>query len=363
MTPTTNPVSSETIDAQPDANIGDIRPVVGRNVTNRGAYFYGIGLLIAAIALFAALEARRANNDDRLATKPVFGAGAAFAPPPELFIPSGEQPASGPGFDLQNLPQSPGAGNPGRMFSIPPPAQFPAQRSDPGGGQQDRASPPRAQNSADGSLFPATILRRPARELDPGPQQQIETDRKIANRITNPSNTLPKGAIIQAVLETALDSTRSGAARAIVSRDVSSFDGTRVVIPKGSKLIGEYAADLTRGQNRALIQWQRLVLPGGWIIDVDSPSADALGRAGIKGKVDTHFFARFSDAILQSVLDLGVQLAARKAGGNTVIIGLPGGGQTPISQPDDIKPTLRVRQGTSVTVFVADDLDFTGVPQ
>jgi type IV secretion system protein VirB10 len=83
----------------------------------------------------------------------------------------------------------------------------------------------------------------------------------------------------------------------------------------------------------------------------------------VKGKVNTHFFQRFGGAILQSVLDVGVQTAARKAAGNTVIVGLPGANTqaSTIQNPANIKPTLKIAQGASVSVFVARDLDFTAV--
>ncbi|WP_245656612.1 TrbI/VirB10 family protein [Novosphingobium naphthalenivorans] len=184
-----------------------------------------------------------------------------------------------------------------------------------------------------------------------------------ARTFKNPGTTVPQGAVIQAVMETALDSTRAGFARAIVSRDVESFDGTRVLIPKGSRLFGDYQADVSLGQKRALIQWKRLTRPDGTIIDLDSPSADPLGRAGVKGKVNTHFFQRFGGAILQSVLDIGVRAATEKVASNTVIVGLPGATTqaTTIQNPADIKPTLKIAQGASVSVFVARDLDFTSV--
>ena len=83
---------------------------------------------------------------------------------------------------------------------------------------------------------------------------------------------------------------------------------------------------------------------------------------GPKGKVNSHFFARFGGAILQSVLDVGVQLAARKATGDTVIVGLPGSTpQVTVTKPDEVRPTLTVKEGTSVSVFVVHDLDFTEV--
>jgi type IV secretion system protein VirB10 len=163
------------------------------------------------------------------------------------------------------------------------------------------------------------------------------------------------------VLETALDSTRAGFARALVSRDVFSFDGSQILIPKGSRLIGEYKSDLSLGQNRALIQWQRMMRPDGVMIELDSPSADPLGRAGIKGKVNSHFFERFGGAILQSSLDIGVQLATSKVANGTVIYALPGEMRSAMPTQEKVQPTVTVKQGTSVSVFVARDLDFTAV--
>jgi type IV secretion system protein VirB10 len=192
--------------------------------------------------------------------------------------------------------------------------------------------------------------------------QSLAGPRASATRLANPSTTVPQGAVIQAVLETALDSNRPGFARAIVSRDVRGFDGSRVLIPRGSRLVGEYKADLAQGQNRAFVQWQTLTRPDGVQIAVDSPAADPLGRAGVRGKVDTHFFERFAGAILQSTLDIGVGIATRKVSDGTVIVGLPGSTQSvTATSPESIRPTLKVPHGSSVSVFVARDLDFIAV--
>jgi type IV secretion system protein VirB10 len=187
------------------------------------------------------------------------------------------------------------------------------------------------------------------------------TRRVTASTFLNPSLTIPQGTVIQAVLETALDSTRAGGVRALVQRDVSSFDGSRVLIPRGSRLYGEYEANLQRGQKRALVQWTRLIRPDGVTINLDSPSSDPLGRAGIKGKVDSKFLQRFGGAILQSVLDIGVGVAVNRAT-DGVIVALPGSTQNvQVTEPQSIQPTLKVRHGTSVSVFVARDLDFSTV--
>jgi type IV secretion system protein VirB10 len=183
--------------------------------------------------------------------------------------------------------------------------------------------------------------------------------------LRNRATTVPQGTLIPAVLETALDSTRPGPARALVTRDVRGFDGSKVLIPRGSRLIGEYKADLEPGQNRALVIWQRLVRPDGATIELASPSADPLGRVGIKGKVNTHFLQRFGNALLQTSLSIGTGLAAGLGSNNNVaVVALPGATGTAASSlvgNQDIKPTLRVKQGVSVSVFVAKDLDFTAV--
>lgn len=187
-------------------------------------------------------------------------------------------------------------------------------------------------------------------------------ERVSAERLANPSFTVPKGTIIPAVLETALDSTQAGGVRALVQRDIYSFDGSRVLIERGSRLFGDYEATLTQGQNRAAIVWGRLLRPDGVIINLDSPASDPLGRAGVKGKVDSKFWQRFGGAILQSVLDIGVGVATREAS-DGVIVALPGSTQavTQTVNPDQITPTLKVRHGTSVSVFVSSDLDFSSV--
>lgn len=192
--------------------------------------------------------------------------------------------------------------------------------------------------------------------------QPGEVPRVRAARFVNPSRTVPQGTVIPAVLETALDSTRPGGVRALVQQNVHSFDGSRVLIHRGSRLYGEYDAELQRGQKRALVRWTRLIRPDGVTVALDSPASDPLGRAGVKGKVDGKFFQRFGGALLQSVLDIGVGVATREAS-DGVIVALPGSTQNVTSRTSqaDIAPTLTVRHGTSVSVFVAQDLDFSSV--
>ncbi len=341
----------------------DVRPLVARAVSNRGVWVFGGVLALAAIGLFATLEARRSGIVSP-ATAPALDYGpGVIAPPPALAIPGGygELDPSVPAFatmapprstlpyTLPGVPSMPRVAQPGYIPGPPivrPPVYVPSNDPDSVGYRPQGAAAP---------TLP---------EPDAAPANSLAGTRVRAGRFANPATTVPQGAVIQAVLETALDSNRPGFARAIVSRDVRSFDGSHVLVPRGSRLFGEYKSDLGQGQNRAFIQWQRLTRPDGVQIAIDSPAADPLGRAGVKGSVNSHFFARFGAALLQSTLDIGVGLATSQATNGTVILGLPGSTQQ-LVQPnsESVRPTLKVRQGTSVSVFVAKDLDFTTVEQ
>lgn len=340
-----------------------LRPLVGRPVGNRGVWAFGVVLAIAAGALFAALETRRSAITSP-ATAPAAGTSRGIiAPPPELAVPD----MQGTGIDGYGAPRIPPV-----VLGIAPPL-IPLAGSDPR--SAPAAAMPRAPRATSPVYYdpgspdpvfvpqPAPLAATPTVAPEPGfATGQLSGPRVSATRFAHPAQTVPQGTVIQAVLETAIASDRPGFVRGIVSRDVRSFDGSRVLIPRGSRLFGEYKADLAQGQRRALVQWQRLTRPDGVQIALDSPAADPLGRAGIGGKVNTHFFQRFAGAIMQSALDIGVGVATRSATGETVVVGLPGSTQTLINpQADAIRPTLSVHNGTSVSVFVARDLDFTTV--
>lgn len=337
------------------ASESDIRPVV-RTATpgNASMWLFGVALLLGGYLVFRALSDSR---EAQLAatTLPVAQDGAPIAAPPPLALPPGYADALAD--ETRRLPvRNPAAALPVRpqvqpqvrIVERPVPVTLPSA-----GPLPAPAFTPRVP-----------VVIEPPRAVERLAPTQAErgSDRVTASRLLNPSLTVPQGVVIAAVLETALDSTRPGGVRAIVSRDVRSFDGSRVLIPRGSRLYGEYQADVTSGQKRALVRWQRLTRPDAVVIDLDSPAADPLGRAGIEGKVDSHFLARFGGAILQSVLDIGVGLATRSVTDDAVILAMPGSTQQITGQqPSQVQPTLSVRQGTSVSVFVARDLDFSTV--
>ena len=181
-----------------------------------------------------------------------------------------------------------------------------------------------------------------------------------STRLAEPANTVIQGTLIPAVLETAIDTDVPGYVRAVVSQDVKSFDGSRVLIPRSSRLIGEYKGATQAGQRRAYLMWTRLVRPDGVSIALASPAADFSGQAGVGGQVNSHFFSRFGSSILLSILGGAGGLVT--GGASTVIVG--GAGQSAASvaaQHDGNRgPTIKVRQGEPIRVFTARDLVFSG---
>lgn len=350
----------------------DIRPSVASGAAGRGTMMFAGVATIGAALLFYTLESHRASSSIAVTSVSHSVPGDMIASPAALQIPDTPQfqdysidPRHEGEIGLGRN-QKPDWHMRGRSASELLPDLTNGRASAPSFQQPD-LSPSAPTSASPGFTGPTLVYGaanvRPGITANDGTSGK-QDERVTASRFQNPSTTIPKGAVIQAVLETALDSTRAGFARAIVSRDIFGFDGTELLIPKGSRLVGEYKADLASGQNRALIQWQRLMRPDGVLINLDSPAADPLGRAGVRGKVDSHFLERFSGAILQSALDIGVQLATRSVSRDAVIVALPGSvqGVTAVT-PDKIQPTLKVRQGTSVSVFVSRDLDFSTVVQ
>lgn len=180
-----------------------------------------------------------------------------------------------------------------------------------------------------------------------------------ASAMSNPSTTVTQGTLIPAILETAIDTDVPGFVRAVVSEDVRSFDGKRILVPRSSRLVGQYQSGLQGGQRRAFVIWTRLIRPDGASVNLASPAVGFDGTTGLEGDVNSNFFRRFGSALLLSVVD---GLAAVASGGASVVLG--GGSSAAaaaIEQDGQIGPTVRVRQGQPIRVFTSRDLDFSQV--
>jgi len=185
-----------------------------------------------------------------------------------------------------------------------------------------------------------------------------------AEVIANPSNTVIQGTMIQAVMETALDSSLPGQTRAIISEDVFGYDGTRLLIPRGSRLIGRYRSGIEIAQRRVTIAWDRIILPTDQTIRISSFGGDALGRSGVTGFVDTRFGERFGSAALISIISAAQSAAAAQVEDETAADVLEDVGDDLADATDSvigeylsIGPVIHVDQGARVTVMVDRDLE------
>lgn len=183
-----------------------------------------------------------------------------------------------------------------------------------------------------------------------------------AQAMSNPSTTVTQGTLIPAILETAIDTNVPGFVRAVVSQDVRSFDGSRVLIPRSSRLIGQYQSGMQNGQKRAYVIWTRLIRPDGASVNLASPAVGFDGTTGLEGKVSGNgFFSRFGSAMLLSVVGGLGTLAT--GGASSVIIGGAGSSAATAAAEQDGKrgPTVRVRIGEPIRIFTGRDLDFSSV--
>lgn len=185
-----------------------------------------------------------------------------------------------------------------------------------------------------------------------------------AQLIVNPSNTVVKGTMIQAVLETAIESSLAGQVRAMVSEDVHAYDGSRILIPRGARLVGRYQSGLDIAQQRVAIAWDRIILPSNQTVEISAFGGDELGRSGTTGFVDSRFGTRFGSAALISLIGALPAVAAQNTEDEITSDVLEGIGedlqdsaQSVIGEYLSVSPVIYVDQGARVTVMVDRDLE------
>lgn len=177
---------------------------------------------------------------------------------------------------------------------------------------------------------------------------------------------LPKGAFIDCTLETAIDSTLPGMTTCVTATDTFGVDGKVVLLERGSKLVGETRGEVQKGAARVFVLWTEARTPTGVLVPLDSPGTDELGRAGLPGQVNRHFWDRFGAAMLISVIDGVVQAAVQSsARGGGAIIYNPSTSQNALTEvlkgTLNIPPTVVKHQGERIQILVARDLDFRPV--
>ena len=233
-------------------------------------------------------------------------------------------------------------------------------------GEQRRTAD--AADASDGSELRAEVqsVARSGTSVLAGLLEPTSTPAAQAKVLPTQRLLLPKGAFLDCTLETAIDSSLPGMTTCVTATDTFGVDGSVVLLERGTKLVGETRGDVRHGSARVYVLWTEARTPAGVVVPLASPGTDELGRAGLPGEVNRHFWERFGAAIFVSVIDGAVQAAVQRSsnGDGTVIV-------NPSTSSDimtevlrstiNIPPTVAKQHGDRIAVLVARDLDFRSV--
>jgi type IV secretion system protein VirB10 len=202
-------------------------------------------------------------------------------------------------------------------------------------------------------------------------------DGERASVMQNPDMVITEGTIIPCTLQTAINSELPSLVTCVVPIDIRGSTGNVVLLDAGTKIVGQLQSGLLQGQNRVFVDWTRAETPDHVIVTLDSPGTDELGRGGLPGAVDNHFWDRFGGALMLTLVQGGLDAATIEAAGQgnsnstTQQAGLgfvyaaQSNGQsvanTALENTINIPPTLTKNQGDTVALIVAHDLDFSDV--
>ncbi len=234
---------------------------------------------------------------------------------------------------------------------------------------------------ADSGASPAATTTEPKADglnLDPdhdqnGQQRKLDFMAQGVNGTVNPHAMetpispyeVMAGSVIAASLITGLDSDLPGAVIAQVTENVfDTVTGRILLIPQGARLIGKYDSVVAFGQKRALLVWQRIILPDGSSIQIDNlPATDTAGYAGLQDKVDFHTWQLLKGVALSTLLGIGTQISIGddrsdliRAIRESTQQSTSQAGQQIVMRQLNVQPTLKVRPGWPLRVIVHKDL-------
>ncbi|MEQ9115930.1 MAG: TrbI/VirB10 family protein [Rickettsiales bacterium] len=218
------------------------------------------------------------------------------------------------------------------------------------------------------------------------PAQTSATQAQVT-KVGNFSSMIAQGKIMDAVLESTIVSAYPGTVRALITQDVYSEKGANVLVPKGSRLLGTFSAGFAAGQNRINVVWNRLIMPNGYDIALDSQSTGPEGVVGVEGETHTEIAQTLANALLVSTINIAFAKAAQSltntssqtqststnSTGTTTTTGVTDPTRDAISQATQsfnqslqsfvqqnfvVQPFVSVQHGTRVKVFVNKDLLF-----
>ncbi|QWT22443.1 hypothetical protein KPL74_10700 [Bacillus sp. NP157] len=384
-----NPYSANQRQAQPDLDEGapTLAAADMRRMNRRAlAFLAGIVVLLVAVGYFLLSSGGSGNatppkpqREETVhipeAPKPVLpperapeqaAQPIALAPPPPLPTPEQLRPASMQGPSRQQGPSllerrmasaegsaATGVGANGGYGQAPGPGGF----GFPGMQQQQ---PPQSFNG---------VPINPAYGGKPLPEVSS------ADPLIHPDTLMLRGTYIRCVLETRIITDIPGFTSCVVTEPVYSFSGKRLLLPKGSKVLGKY--DTEPSGPRVAVIWDRIVTPTGIDVNMASPGVDNLGGAGHPGMYDAHWGSRIGAALMISLLSDAFKYEAAEHGprqttiSNGVVTQSPFESNTAQSMQqlanDAVRravnrpATVTINQGTVVSIYVAKDVDFSGV--
>ena len=195
----------------------------------------------------------------------------------------------------------------------------------------------------------------------------------------NRDKLLLQGTYLRCVLETKIVSEVKGFTSCIITEPVYSASGKYLLLPKGSKVMGQYGSSNPTGPRMEVI-WNRIITPEGVDVTLESPGVDNLGAAGHVGKFKSHWGSRLASALLISMISDAFKYAATEYGpqGQTVTTNTSTTTnpyesdtantlkQQAISQLErnNARPnTVTINQGTLINIYTAQDIDFSSVMQ
>ncbi|WP_343230620.1 TrbI/VirB10 family protein [Xanthomonas euvesicatoria] len=214
------------------------------------------------------------------------------------------------------------------------------------------------------------------------PEAQSATPRDeqvtLAKPISNPDGLLVRGTYIRCVLETRILSDFGGYTSCIVTEPVYSINGHNLLLPKGSKMLGEYSAG-EPSTRRLQVVWDRVTTPTGLDVTLVGPGIDTLGSSGHPGQYNAHWGNKIASALFISLLSDAFKYAAAEYGPETTTIGVGSGivtqqpfesntartmqqlAEQAVEKSGRRPATLTINQGTVLNVYVAKDVDFSAV--
>jgi len=382
------------LDAMLSGDESAVRDQSGRRNQLLGGAFLLLGGAVAAYFVLASAQERPRDileGDEEFTT-------TTFRPP--SFVREGENPQPEPDNPVITLPEPPSTPDPAPetdtiTFDVPPPPTVVVTEPEatPENEPAVEAFPERYKSKqivldsakgGDGGLSAeagegSTVAGEDRNSKYLAAASSLADRSATARQIKRIDAVIAEGTMIPGILETAIVSDLPGQARAIVSQDVHSFDGRRILIPAGTRLIGEYQSEIIRGQKRIFVIWTRLIRDDGVTVRLNSIGADGLGRSGLTGRVDNKYRERFGSAILLSIVGAGASYLTGYGSGqvfgsdnddaedaealarDTIAQTFSDMANQALSENLRIPPTISVSQGERIFVYVRQDLDFSAL--